>query len=253
MKQNTRFLMTAIFTVLFMLIFTATGFSQSLTIEQIMDKYDANELFDTGHMKARVEVTDKFGTSINVFETYSKRNGDTLIIVTDGPDAGQKILRLENSVYLYYPEAEEVIRLQGSALKDSVMGSDFTYEDLTGDNSILNNYNGKLIGEETFDGATCYHVVLTAKTKKQLYQKQELWLDKETFAARKTVVYSASGKALSESVSSDLKNFSSHWVAQKSTMKNLLKKNSSTTMYISDIEINVSIPASYFDRNELAF
>lgn len=167
---------------------SAIIFAQDLSIEQIMKNYDANTSYDTAYMKATLSVKDKFGTNVNEFESYRRKNGDTLIVITSGPDSGQKILRLENSVYLYYPDAEEVIRLQGSALKDSVMGSDFSYEDLTGDDSILSSYNGELLGTETVDGAECYHVKLTAKSKKELYQKQEKFIDKKTFAERKCIV-----------------------------------------------------------------
>lgn len=226
-------------------------FSQS--VEEIMKKYDANKVYQTGHMKAKIEVTDKFGTTVQEFESWSKKGGDTLIAVTAGPDAGQKILRLENSVYLYYPDAEEVIRLQGSALKDSIMGSDFTYEDLTGDNSILDNYNGELLGSEKVGEYDCYHVMLTAKTKKQLYQKQELWIEKNSFAEVKSIVYSASGKAMSENLSWNLKPVGKYIVAMEGKMTNLLKKNSSTKMTITFVECDIDIPAKTFSRDNLSF
>ena len=249
MKKNKKILCSVFLT------FAATLFAQTskFSIEQIMNSYDKNKLYETGRMSAKIEVKEKFGTTYNYFESFAKRNGDTLITVTEGPDAGQKILRLKDSVYLFYPDAEEVIRLQGSALKDSIMGSDFTYEDLTGDNSILNNYSGELIAEETIDGIECYHVMLTAKNRKQLYQKQELWLDKKTYATVKEIDYSASGKALNESRFYDIKNFDGHWISVKSVTKNLLKKNSETTMYISSVEIDKPIAEKLFSVSELSY
>ena len=119
MKKLCIFMITAI-------IALSGSFADALSVEQIMAKYDANDNFKTCRMKAELSVTDKFGTTKTTFESYQQKNSNTLIIVADGPDAGQKILRLENSVYLYYPDAEELIRLQGSALKDSIMGSDFS-------------------------------------------------------------------------------------------------------------------------------
>lgn len=226
---------------------------QNLTAGEIMKKYDENSVYKTARITARIEVSDRFGTTVNEIESFSRENGDTLIIITSGPDEGQKILRLENSIYLYYPDAEEIIRLQGSALKDSVMGSDFTYEDLTGDNSILNNYNGELVGIEKIDGADCYHLILTAKTRKQLYQKQEIFIDTKTFAERKIVVYSASGKALSENILSEIEKIGTHYIPMKATMQNLLKKSSTTKMEIKEIEIDLPIPESKFSREELSW
>lgn len=235
--------------------FTAMSlsFAGELSCEQIMAKYDENENFKTSKMKAILSVKDKFGTTTQTFESYQRENNDTLIIVADGPDAGQKILRLENSVYLYYPDAEELIRLQGSALKDSVMGSDFSYEDLTGDNTTLSNYNGELLGKELIDGKECYHLVLTAKTKKQLYQKQELWIDSNYFVPRKKIMYSLSGKALSESTMSDFKKIGKYYVGLKGKMVNLLKKSSVTEMTIISIEFDTPISDSYFSKDELSW
>ncbi len=237
------------------MIFTGAAFAQEATpsIEEIMKNYDKNELYETAKMTAKIEVKDKFGTTYNYFESASKKNGDTLITVTEGPDAGQKILRLKDSVYLYYPDAEEVIRLQGSALKDSIMGSDFTYEDLTGDNSILNNYSGQLLGQENVNGLDCYHVMLTAKNRKQLYQKQELWLDKKTYATVKEIDYSASGKAMNEINAYDFKNFNGHWISQKSITQNLLKKSSETTMYVTAVEFDMPLDEKLFTVSNLNY
>lgn len=157
MKKLCIFMITAI-------IALSGSFADALSVEQIMAKYDANDNFKTCRMKAELSVTDKFGTTKTTFESYQQKNSNTLIIVADGPDAGQKILRLENSVYLYYPDAEELIRLQGSALKDSIMGSDFSYEDLTGNDSTLENYTGELLGTEK---STVLNVITLCLQQKQ--------------------------------------------------------------------------------------
>lgn len=232
---------------------SAMLFAQNENVESIMKKYEDNKVYETGNMKAVITIVDKFGSTVQEFETWSRKNGDTLIVVTAGPDQGQKILRLENSIYLYFPDAEEVMRLQGSALKDSVMGSDFSYEDLTGDNGILANYTGELLGSETIDGTDCYHLMLTAKTKKQLYQKQELWIDKTTFVEVKSIVYSASGKPLSESISWDFKKIGKYTVAMQGKMTNLLKKNSATTMVIQSVKMDIPIAETTFSRSNLSW
>lgn len=228
-------------------------FAQNDNVENIMKKYEDNRVSETVNMKAVITITDKFGSTVQEFETWSRKNGDTLIVVTAGPDQGQKILRLENSIYLYFPEAEEVMRLQGSALKDSVMGSDFSYEDLTGENGILANYTGELLGSETIDGRDCYHLLLTAKTKKQLYQKQELWIDKNSFVEVKSIVYSASGKPLSESLSWDFKKIGKYTIAMQGKMTNLLKKNSTTTMAIQSVQMDIPVAESTFSRSNLSW
>lgn len=222
-------------------------------IDDIIKRLDDNTVFDTAISEATVTVQNKFGTTYNDVRTYGRKNGDTLIEIISGPDRGQKVLRLANSIYLYYPDAEEVIRLQGSALKDSMMGSDFSYEDLTGDKSIASNYTSEYLGTETIDGRQCYHLMLTAKKKTAAYQKEELFVDTEKYVSLKSILYSASGKALREMTSSDIMQINGKYIAQKSVMVDLLKKTSVTTMQLKKIEVNAPIQNKYFTLEELSW
>jgi hypothetical protein len=124
---------------------------------------------------------------------YSRRNGDTLIKITAGPDRGQKVLRLAQSVYLYYPDAEQIIRMQGASLKDSMFGSNFSYEDLTGDKSTQANYNVDYQGRETIDGVDCYILMCTAKKRSTVYQKIQYYVAVNGYYAKRIVIFSASG------------------------------------------------------------
>ena len=243
MKKNIAIALISVFTVLLT--------AQNLSVSSILEKYESNMKHTTSIIKAQISTTDSFGTTKQTFEIYSRENGDTLIVIADGPDKGQKILRLENSLFLFYPSAEEVIRLTGSALKENIAGTDFSYEDLSGDNGIQTNYEAVLKGSENVQGKDCYVIELAAKKKTLAYQKQTLYIDKENYTAVKTIVYSASGKALREIISSNVKIVSGKYIALNTKVTDLLKKNSKTEMTITDISLNESIPSSYFTREGL--
>ena len=95
--------------------------------------------------------------------------------------------------------------------------------------------------------------MLTARTKKQLYQKKELWIDSSMFIGRKEIVYSASGKALSESVMTDFKKIGKYYIGTKGRMVNLLKKSSVTEMNITSIELDKPLSDKLFSKDELAW
>ena len=103
----------------------------AITANEIIRKMEQNENLSS-ISEGRFEITDNLGTRVTTFKSYEAANGDLMLEFTNPEDAGQKILRLENEIYLYFPDAEEIIHLQGDALKDRVMGSDFSYEDLRG-------------------------------------------------------------------------------------------------------------------------
>ncbi|MCI1208449.1 MAG: outer membrane lipoprotein-sorting protein [Treponema sp.] len=232
--------------------FFATGL-WAADIDTIIDRLEANTVYDTAVAESTMSTTDRFGTTESSFKSWSRRNGDTLLEIDKGPDRGQKILRKGASVFLFYPDAEEVIRLQGSALKDSLMGSDFSYEDLTGENTIRDRYDSELIDTQTVDGHTCYHLMMTAKKRSETYRKQELWVDTELYVTVRAVLYSASGRALRELHSAGIKKIDGFNIATKTTMKDLLKKNSSTELTLENIVINRPIDDKLFSRENLTW
>jgi hypothetical protein len=227
--------------------------AEDIGVADIIKKLEANQVYDTSSMDAKLAVTNRFGVTSNEFTVYSRKGGDTLVVITAGPDRGQKVLRQKKDIYLYYPDAEDVIWLKGSALKDSMMGSDFSYEDLTDDGTILGRYDAELLGSETFDGAKCWRIMLTAKTKNETYAKQEILVDAATFVTRHAILYSAAGKPIREMSASDVRTVAGKNIPFTSVMKDLMKKNSSTEMKLTRVEIGIPLSGKYFNREELSW
>lgn len=233
--------------LLLILLISANLFSAD--INSIIKNYDKNSVIDTSIIDSTIIIKDSLGTSTQKVLVYSRKNGDTLIEITEGPDQGQKVLRVNSSIFLYYPEANQIIRLQGAALKDSFMGSDFSYEDLSGDDSIINNYNATLLKENN----DTYEVELIAKSRKQPYQKQILTIDKNSYVCTEATLMSASGKALRKMTSSDIRKVGDKYIAFKVEMIDLLKNQGSTTMILNSIDIKSPIDNELFSTDNLSW
>lgn len=221
----------------------------AMDVKTIIEKYDYNTIFNTSILESTVIIKDSLGTSTQKIISHSRKNGDTLIEITEGPDEGQKVLRLNSAIFLYYPDANQIIRLQGAALKESFMGSDFSYEDLSGDESIINKYDYELT-EETEDS---YIVKLTAKSRKEPYQKQTLTIDKETFVCTNAILMSSSGRKLREMNSSDIRQVGNKYVAFNIQMVDLLKNQGSTTMKIESLEVDIPLNNDLFTTDNLSW
>ena len=221
----------------------------SLTANEIAKKYEESTKYKSSVMTATLTIKDSLGTSVQQLKSYSDGDTNTLIEIIDGPDRGQKVLRKDSSIYLYYPDADQVIRLQGSALKESFMGSDFSYEDLSDDASILNDYTVE-ITNETDD---TYTLFLTAKTRKMTYQKQELVIDKQNFYLKSATLMSSSGRALRSLENSDIKLIDGYYIAETTVMKDLIKQQGSTKMEIDSIELDKKINPSIFTKENLSW
>jgi len=233
-----------------MLIFIAAALF-AITPEEIVTKMELNLVYDTSIVEGRMVINDRFGTRTSTYIAYAEGEEKSLLEFTNIEDEGQKILRLKDEIYLYYPDAEETIRLQGAALRQAVMGSDFSYEDMTGDKGILGSYSVTLDGEESIDGNPCYMLTLTAKTRDVPYQTEIMWVDKELFIYRQVHKLAKSGKLLKEMKLMDLVKVDGLNIPSRLTMVDKLKRNSSTEFHMDSIKLGIALPADIFTIGEL--
>lgn len=225
----------------------------AISAEDIIKKLEKNTVTKTARIDGVMIINDRFGIKRSTFISYA-RGADTMLIeFTSVEEEGMKILRTRDEIYLFYPDAEELIRMQGAALKESVMGSDMSYEDITGGRTLLQSYKVKLEGTEEIDGAPCYKVSMEAKKKGVPYYKQIMWIDKELFIYRKIHKFSRSGKLLKEIMCDDVRQVSGKNIAFHMVLKDTMKRNSSTEFVINDIQINIPLKASIFSLEELTW
>ena len=116
-------------------------FLAAQTAEEIIDKMETLSSPETAETVGRMVTTDRFGSKETPFKSYAQGEDRSLIVFTGIEEDGQKILRVEDDLYVYFPDARRTIRMQGGALRDAVMGSDFSYEDMTtGSRGLLEDY-----------------------------------------------------------------------------------------------------------------
>lgn len=220
---------------------------------EIVRRMEENTVFKTASYEGSFTITDSFGSRQKTFRAQSMGTDKMLVEFTNPEEAGQKILRAGDELYLYYPEAEEVIRLQGSGLKDSVMGSDLSYEDFTGEKNLLDLYTVTLEGTEKVDGRDCYVLGLTARKKHIAYAQARMWVDAELFVARKAVYFSLSGKPVKEMEMKEVQTVSGRHVPTYVQIRDLMRKNSGTAFQIRKIAIDAKIDPKTFSREELSW
>lgn len=231
----------------------------AITADEIIKKMEANENLSSVS-EGSFEITDSLGTRVSTFKSYEAANGDLMLEFTNPEERGQKILRLENEIYLYFPDAVEVIHLQGDALQDRVMGSDFSYEDLRGGESVLDEYKAVLEGTEDVDGHQCYKVVLTALPDAEdvIYPRQILWVDTQLFAYRKGELYSYTNREdeyrlIKEMEVLDIRQISGYNIPFHMVMRDTMKKNSKTVFKLTEMKIGVKLDPALFSLEELTW
>ena len=233
-------------------LFSAAALS-AITAEEIVANVERNEVNEDERIQGTMVITDRFGSRVKTFVSSTSGTDKMLLEFTNPEERGQKILRLEDEIYLYFPEAEEVIHLQGSALKESVMGSDFSYEDLTEEGDLLDLYTVTLLGQETIAGRKHYHLELKARKRGLAYPRQEAWVDAEYWVITRADSYSLSGRLLKEMELGDIRRVGGKYVPHYVIMRDAMKKNSSTEMRIDAIDLSAGLSPDIFSLEELTW
>ncbi len=224
-----------------------------MTADEILKRMEENNVYKSSEIDGAFIITDRFGFRKKTFKLYSKGEDKVLIVFTNPEDEGQKILRIEGEIYLYFPGAEEIIHLQGSALRDSMLGSDFSYEDMTGEKEFRTLYDVLFVGEENVKGKECYRLHLTAKTGSAVYPVEELWISKQTFSLIRGRYYALSGRPLKELEVKEIKKIEGKFIPVHLIMRDLLKKDSKTELIIDRININIPVDEKLFSLEELSW
>ena len=164
-------------------------------------------------------------------------------------EAGTKMLKLGEKLYTYSPQTDRVIQISGHMLRQSVMGSDMSYNDMMEDRPIEELYKATIEGSAKVDGRDHWIMVLDAKVKGLSYPKRRSWVDKEYLLPIKEELYAKSGKLLKTASLEGIKKIQGRWFPSKFVYKDELKRNSKGTEWIIDnIEFNKKIPDSRFSK-----
>ncbi len=236
---------------LLLLLVPVTAFS--ITGEEIARKADEIQVFKTSEASGELRIKDRFGVKVITFNSWARGLNESLIEFTSPAERGQKVLRTEDELYLFYPDAEELIRMQGSMLRQSILGSDISYEDMTGGKDRVSQYNVILEGEETIKGNDCYVLIMTAKGRTVPYPKEKLWIDKETFLVWKAEYYTKSGRLLKEMETLNTRIIDGRTIAVKTRIVDKMKTDTETVMTITDIKINIPVDDKIFSLEELSW
>ena len=164
-------------------------------------------------------------------------------------EAGTKMLKIGEKLYTYSPQTDRVIQISGHMLRQSVMGSDMSYNDMMEDRPIDELYSATIEGSIMLDGRDHWIIILDAKVKGLSYPKRRSWVDKEYLLPKKEELYAKSGKLLKTASLEGIKKIEGRWFPSKFVYKDELKRNSKGTEWIIDnIQFNKKIPNSRFSK-----
>lgn len=166
-------------------------------------------------------------------------------------EAGTKMLKLENQLWIYSPSTDRTIQISGHMLRQSVMGSDLSYEDMMDDRKLTDIYSAKVAGEETIDGRKTWVLELTAKVEDVAYHKRKMWIDQERYVPLKEELFAKSGQLLKRTTLSNVQKVQGRWFPMTIVFKDMLKQGEGTEFRMKNVQFNQQIPEYLFTKAAL--
>jgi len=166
-------------------------------------------------------------------------------------EQGTKMLKLENQLWIYSPSTDRTIQISGHMLRQSVMGSDLSYEDMMEDRKLTDVYTAVVVGEETVDERNTYVLKLTAKVEDVAYFTRKVWIDTERYIPLKEELFAKSGQLLKRTMLSGVEKIEGRWFPTKMVFKDMLKQGEGTEFEITSVKFNQKIPEHIFSKAAL--
>jgi len=241
-----------IFGILVLLIVSAANALEAPSGEWILKQVDKNIGSDNKISVGAMIIHGRRGSRTIKSKSWLKGTNISFTeYLAPARERGTKMLKLADELWTYSPSTDRTIKISGHMLRQSVMGSDFSYEDMMEDPELNKLYEAEVIAEETYDERLCWVLELTARDDDIAYYSRKIWVDKERFIALKEQRYARSGKLLKTTEISDVIMVQNHWVPRKMLFKDVLKGGKGTEFLLESIEFNADIPDHIFTKAAL--
>jgi len=220
--------------------------------QEILDKIDQNMSSSNRVFSSKMVIHGRRGS--RTVESKSWAEGEKKAFteyLAPAREKGTKMLKLKDQLWTYSPSTDRTIRISGHMLRQSVMGSDLSYEDMMEDPRLSNTYRAEVTGAEAVDGRECWIVTLTAKKKGVAYHTRRIWVDRERSIPLKEELYAKSGKLLKKTDLKDVERIGDRWFPKRVIFKDMLKKGKGTEFIIETIQFDQPIPDHIFSKAAL--
>jgi len=236
--------------IVLLILFSSYLWAQP-TGKEILDRIDANMSADTRYVKSQMVIHGPRSSRTVESESWAQGISSFTEYLAPAREKGTKMLKLEDKLWIFSPTTDRTIQISGHMLRQSVMGSDLSYEDMMDDRTLSDVYEAGVTGEETIGDRACWIVEMKATAEDVAYQMRKLWVDKSRFIPLKEELYAKSGKLLKKTELSNITQHGSRWYPGKITFKDMLKKGAGTEFIVDEIKFDVEIPEHLLSKAAL--
>ncbi len=235
-----------------LLLVPALAPAQDRSGDEILRKVDENMFSETKIVESRMVIHGRRESRTVESKSWQRGTSDSYTeFLSPARERGTKMLKLKDILWEYSPSTDRTIMIAGHLLRQSVMGSDLSYEDMMEDPHLPNLYSATVTGEDTCNGRTCWVLDLKGKKEDIAYDHRQAWVDKSRFVILRENLYAKSGKLLKTVSVREVMRVQNHWLAKSILYKDVLKEGEGTEFSIDTVTLDAAIPDYLFSKAAL--
>lgn len=222
------------------------------TLDALLAGIDKNMTFDTRAVTITMNVLKNGRTKSYTLRSYGRGADEAAIeYLEPARDKGTKMLKRASELWMYLPSIEKTQKISGHMLRQGMMGSDMSYEDMMQSSGWRNLYQGTVVGPDTVDGRACWKIELTATKPDVSYPRRVTWVDQATNIPLRQELYAVSGMLLKVWTMSDVVDVGGRKFPTKMVVEDQVQKGSRTELRFSDLTFAVPLEAETFSQRWL--
>ncbi len=219
---------------------------------QLLHSMDANLQFDTRTSITTMQVVDSRHTREYRMLTHARGLDEAAVeYLSPEREKGTKMLKLGDNLWLYLPRSERVQKISGHMLRQGMMGSDISYEDLMQGTDFEDMYEATVKAEDLLDGRPCWKLEAIARDDTVSYPRRVLWIDEEWLIPSRQELYALSGMLLKVWTMTEVREIAGRQVPMLMEIEDKLKQGSRTVLRIEDLQFGVDLEDEVFSQRWL--
>jgi len=187
------------------------------------------------------------------FKSWSKGTELSMVLITEPvKEKGQTFLKRKTEMWNWVPSIGRMVKLPPSMLSQGWMGSDYTNDDMLKENSIVEDYDHSITGNEKFEGYDCYKIKMVPKADAAVVWGSIIkWISKDGYYQLKSEYYDEDNELVKTEIAGDIKRMDDRDIPTRFEIIPADKKDNKTIVSIKSIKFNVKLEDGFFSQQNM--
>ena len=220
---------------------------------QIVGQVDDLLRGESSRGSVRMEVVTRRWTRSMEMEMWSLGQEFSLVrVLSPAREAGTATLKVDRDIWNYLPRVDRTIKVPGSGMGGSWMGSHFTYDDLVRESSMVDDYEIEVSFEGEREGTDIWEFTLVPLPEAPVvWGRVELEVRKEDRMPLRARYFDDRGELARTMVFSRFRTMGGRLVPSELSMHPADRPDERTTLTYDRLEFDIGLEEGFFSLQRL--